>query len=705
VPPSNHPAKARLLTTLLVCLALGLYWIMAVSVSPRVGVTADEVVHFTGGYSYWAFNDYRLHPENGTLPMRLAALPAWLGNELKFPSLQDPQWISSKVNNVGELFFFHEGNDVAKMLLHGRMMIALAGVLCLWLIWRWARGLFGPRAGWLALGLSVFCPALLTHGGLITSDITMTACMLAALSICWQLLHRATWLRLGLAMLACGLVFLSKMSGVLIIPLLAGMLFLRFLKGTPLVLAFGIGKIGILWLRGRARVLAGSIGLFSFVAAGSLLVLWAGYGFRYSGFNLEKSSTTGYYFDWDVVLNKTPLPDKTDTSLNNLIPARPAPRPATIDHAVEWLRDRRLLPEAYLWGFAHTNKFSLYRPAYLMGEHRTTGWPSFFPLAFLLKTTLPALVLFVTGLAALAWSSRMRATSPPSSGGTQRCGTRWLYRAAPLLLFFIVYWLMAVRMNLNIGHRHILPTYPVFYILASASVLWLGHRTRRIAAFGLAAAFAVHVTDSVSARPFYISYFQPLVGGAAQGYRYLVDSSYDWGQGLPDLALWLKSDQRRSDPAPVHLCYFGADSVRERGLEVVRFGDDLADFGPRNYPAHLSAGWYAISATHLMQVYSPTRGHWSPAHEATYRAILTRLAQAKPFGKRTAPEDAKVLQDCQDLELMQATRICNYLRDRHPLEIVGGSILLFKLTATELNEALFAPISHNSGKLSPESQQ
>ena len=57
--------------------ALALHWWLAVSVSPRMGVTADEVVHLTGGYSYWKFNDYRLHPENGTLPMRLAALP-WL---------------------------------------------------------------------------------------------------------------------------------------------------------------------------------------------------------------------------------------------------------------------------------------------------------------------------------------------------------------------------------------------------------------------------------------------------------------------------------------------------------------------------------------------------------------------------------------------------------------------------------------------------
>jgi 4-amino-4-deoxy-L-arabinose transferase-like glycosyltransferase len=688
-----QPDSTRRHTTLFMVLALVLYWVMAVSVSPRMGVTADEVVHLTGGYSYWAFNDYRLHPENGTLPMRLAALPL-LATGVRFPSLQDPHWVASKVNLLGEKFFFQEGNDVARMLLYGRMMIALTGTLTLWLIWRWARGLFGPKAGWLALGLAMFCPAMLTHGGLITSDMTMTACMLAAITSCWLLLHRATWARLGLAALACGLVFLSKMSGVLIIPLLAGMVALRCLRTAPLVLAFG--GLNVHWLRGRGRGLVASVGLLAIAGAGSLIVLWGAYGFRYSGFNLDKSTASGYYLEWDVVLNKVPIPNSQDTSFDTLLARRPPPQPTKIDHLVEWLRDNRLLPEAYLWGFAHTHKFSLYRPAYLMGEYRTTGWREFFPLAFLLKTPLAALLLFVLGVAALAASAKLHRLGVSRKDSAPGPGFRWLYRASPLLLFFVIYWIMAVRMNLNIGHRHILPTYPIFYILASASVLWLNLAARRIIAVGLVAALTLHITDSLAARPFYISYFQPLVGGSAQGYRYLVDSSYDWGQGLPDLAEWLDSEQRRSDPAPVHLCYFGADSARVRSFDVVRFGDEMADFGPRVYPATLKAGWYAISATNLVQVYAPSRGQWGENHENLYREILARLARAKPPFERSEAEAEEVLLNCRNLEIMQTTRICNYLRDRTPLEIVGGSILIFKLTAEELQQVLYGPPPENA---------
>jgi hypothetical protein len=252
---------------------------MAASTSPRMGVTADEVVHLTGGYSYWKFNDYRLHPENGTLPMRVAALPVVAMDDVKFPALTEPTWIDSKVNLIGEIFFYRIGNPLAEMLQRGRAAIALFGVLTCWLTWRWARGLFGRAAGGLALVLAVFCPALLAHGGLITSDLAFTACALAALSAVWRLLHRATWWRLLGAAAACGACFLSKMSGSIIVPLIAVLWLLRALRPAPYVLALGRAR----WLRRRGQVMLATFGLLVAAAAGSLVLVWANYGFRYEG--------------------------------------------------------------------------------------------------------------------------------------------------------------------------------------------------------------------------------------------------------------------------------------------------------------------------------------------------------------------------------------------------------------------------------------
>lgn len=670
--------RSHWISSLSIALGLALYWLMAVSVSPRMGVTGDEVVHLTGGYSYWAFNDYRLHPENGNLAQRIAALPL-LGMGLHFPSFSEPDWLHSRVNAVGEKFFFHEGNPVNLMLLRARMMIALTGAFTVWLTWRWARGLFGPVAGRLALGLAVFCPALLAHGGLATSDMAMTACVLAALSAFWRLLHRATWWRLGLAALACGLAFLSKMSGVIIVPIIAVLVVVRCWRRAPLVLAFGRH----VWIRGTAAKIASGIGLAVVVAGGSLAVLWSAYGFRYAGFH-PALPAAGYYFTWDEVLSEKPLPMPAKGNLDALLPPLPPPQPTSLDRIIGWTRDHRLLPEAYLWGFAHASKFARYRPAYLMGEHRTQGWWKFFPLAFLLKTPPATILLFLAGLVALGRTWRR-----PSTRTRFR---PWAYRALPLILFFFVYWSMAVGMNLNIGHRHILPTYPVFYIFASAVVLWLVVWPRRMIMIGLFAAVGLQAGESLLARPFYLSYFQPLVGGMAKGYHYLVDSSYDWGQGLPDLERWLENKRRHGDKAPVFLSYFGADSTRARRLEVVRFGDEMNDHGARSYPADLTGGWYVISATHFVRTYGITRGPWTQRHEAFYQDLRQQLQTPAVLNPQTEAERKHQLQVCMEIELLQAARLFHLLQERVPLEIVGGSLLVFKLSDEEVGWALYAPL-------------
>ncbi len=660
---------------LLVGAALLLHWLMAASVSPRMGVTTDEVVHLTGGYTYWKFNDYRLHPENGTLPMRLAALP-WLFSDVKHPSLEDPTWLNSKVNLWGAKLFFESGNDLDALLLRARMMIALTGAATAWLTWFWARRLFGPAAGWVALGLAVFSPTLLAHGGLATSDMTMTACVLGALSAVWLLLHRATWGRLALATVLCGLAFLSKMSGVIIVPLLGALLLLRWLRRAPFVLAFGRR---ILWLRRRGQIAAATLGLLVATAAGSIVILWAGYGFRYEGFNRAGSAANDYFFSWEVMLEEEPLPWSEPSSLFRFVPPVRPPQPTGLTRLVGWIRDHRLLPEAYLWGFAHTYKFSHYRPGFFMGDYRGTGWKLFFPTAFALKTTLPAMALIAAGALTLGWSLRRRA-------GPARVKP-WLYRAAPLAVFFAVYWVMAINMTLNIGHRHILPTYPIFFVFASATAVWLATSARRLVAFALGAALLLHAADSALARPFYLSYFQPLVGGPARASRYLVDSSLDWGQGLPDLIKWLERKQQSGDAAPVHLTYFGADSPRARGLDVVRFGDELSDSGPRVFPAQVRGGWFVISATYFRRVYMPTRGPWRPELEEHYGKLLRRLREEGP----ALPKE-ELSQLAQDIELLQFARLCHFLRDREPVEVIGGSMLVFRLGDAEVAAALYGPL-------------
>src|SRR5207245_1176379 len=55
--------------------------------------------------------------------------------------------------------------------------------------------------------------------------------------------------------------------------------------------------------------------------------------------------------------------------------------------------------------------------------------------------------------------------------------------------------------------------------------------------------------------PHGLCYTNELWGGTRQGYLYLSDSNYDWGQGLPELARW----QRHHRDTPLEVWYFGSD--------------------------------------------------------------------------------------------------------------------------------------------------
>jgi hypothetical protein len=122
-----------------------------------------------------------------------------------------------------------------------------------------------------------------------------------------------------------------------------------------------------------------------------------------------------------------------------------------------------VLPDAFLYGFTFVVQFAKQRGAFLNGDYSVTGWPQFFPYAFLVKTTLPFLLLLAVGIFAGVRAGWKNISAQLRS---------W----TPLLALFGVYWLTSITSHLNIGHRHILPTYPVLFIAAGAFGAWLDLR-------------------------------------------------------------------------------------------------------------------------------------------------------------------------------------------------------------------------------------
>jgi len=624
---------------------LALFGWMAASVSREHCTTADELNYVTAGYSYWKLGDFRLPPEAGNLPQRWAALPL-LAQDLHFPRLDQPAWRNADVGLLGQQFFHASGNDPARMLAAARAMIALLGVACGVLVFLWSRSLFGIKGALVSTALFAFCPNLLAHAGLATSDMAATLGFLAAVLAGWRLLHRVTLGRVLVAGAAFALLALSKFSAPLLVPILALMAIARAWRGAALTVR--LGRLSKRVRGGRAALAL--TGAFAGAVLVAGVLIWAAYDFRYAALR----SAGQFNVPWEDVLR----PEAGSA-------------PDAVQTVVATLRAGHLLPEAWLYGLATVNHFSHYRIAYFLGDVRTTGWLAFFPVAFLLKTTLPALALLLAAGVCLA--------RRPQSG------PRWrlLYRLTPLAVFAAVYAGFALSSHLNLGLRHILPLYPVFYIGAGAVALGLRRRWLVVITVAL---LAWHAAASLAIRPSYLAYFNPLRGGPAHGYELFVDSSLDWGQDLPGLKRWLDGNVHGEK---VFLSYFGSGSPVGEGIKATRLADGNFDPEQREVAPAMTGGVYCISATMFQQIYTLVRHGWTPVHERRYQELRT-WADAWLADLDHTPREA-ALPLMIELEHLRFGRLCAGLHRRTPDAEVGYSILIFRLTDADVKAALDGP--------------
>ncbi|MSU24620.1 MAG: hypothetical protein EXS32_12465 [Opitutus sp.] len=640
--PAATPSSG-FLVALAVLLAL-VHAILAVTATAEKSMTSDEIAHLTAGHAYNTLGDYRLQPENGNLPQRWAALPLTVAGA-PLPPTSRPLWRDADVWRYGHAFFYEQPLTSKTFLFAGRAMIALFSAATGLLIFFWSRARFGWRGAFLSLTLFAFCPAFLAHGALATSDIVMTFFFLAAVGAWWRHLEKPGAAGAALSAGVLGLACVAKFSAVLLAPMLA--------------------LSALVWLAGRVRADGWRVSLTRLARTSALhfaaawAIIWLFYGFRFSAFTPTLADGANFNHGWGWMLQDMGWPRGVFLKLR------------------EW----RALPDAFLYGFAFVLQFAQQRGAFLNGDYSITGWVSFFPYAFLVKTTLPFLLLVLVG--AIADGRRQWA-----EGG--RATLARLRPFTPLIGLFAVYWATSLTSHLNIGHRHILPTYPVLFIAAGAFGAWLDFR-RPFAALLVAVLALWHAGESWLIRPHYLAYFNALAGGPANGWRHLVDSSLDWGQDLPALRTWLDA---HAPGEKVFLSYFGTGDPAHEGIRATML-PTLPEVGPPRPWRPLTAGVYGVSATMLQQVYSPVRGDWTLEREAEYQKLRTLepllLAyQGDPVRRAELLRDAPAANwttAWKRYELLRLARLCHYLRVRPPEANAGYSILIYRLTAEEIAAA------------------
>ena len=221
--------------------------------------------------------------------------------------------------------------------------------------------------------------------------------------------------------------------------------------------------------------------------------------------------------------------------------------------------------------------------AFFLGQYSYRGWWNYFLVAFLLKTPLGSLIFMI--LSCLLY----------------RTGTLLKQdQAAFLLLPVAILFLATSQSTVDIGLRHILPVYPFLFVVASRMTT-VRLRRRWLAPTLIAVALSLTVVSSLRIAPHQLAYFNEIIGGPDEGYRYLVDSNLDWGQDLKNLKAYMEKEKLPI----IYLSYFGSAPPSYYGIRYQYVpGSWPLEWPPpsEKVPASLPRKLLAISANHMQDI-------------------------------------------------------------------------------------------------------
>jgi tetratricopeptide (TPR) repeat protein len=468
---------------------------LTLSVS-RESPTWDEGDHIFAGYRSLTHADFGLNPEHPPVVKMLAAAPL-LSMPLKVPEVRNRFFMHEAFLDGKEFLF---DNDADTMMFRARMTASILTVLLALLVFVATREFFGTGAAFIALTLIVFEPNLLAHGARVTTDAGLSCFMFATIYAFYRYVKAPSAWRLMAVGLATGLALAAKHTGILVIPMLALLAICEVVRSRLTKQRDSAGPVGT----GRyAGLLAAAVVTSVLIAAG---VLWASYAFRFAARPDGLQLNPGFA-----------------EYIGQLKPVEA--------HLVSFAAQWRLLPESYLYGLAAVRLSAEAYTSFVLGTVHPHGVWFYFPLTFVIKSTLAFLVLLGISVFAIA--------------------TRKLTGAREILFLTIppaFHLLVAMSSKINIGVRHILPLY-VFLSVLIAGAAWSLMRGERRWRYVVAALLLFHVFSSARSYPNYMAYSNELWGGPSQTYKYLSDSNVDWAQQL-------KATKQYLDGRGIKECWF-----------------------------------------------------------------------------------------------------------------------------------------------------
>lgn len=540
--PTRPPVRRWLVAGLLCIHVLLLGWS-----GYRNSWTWDEVSFLPAGISHWKFGNFELFDVNPPLVRMVAAVPVlFAAPKLDWSDFTED--VSKRPERpIGQKFVRDNGRRSLWLLTQARWACVPFSLIGASVCFHWSRRLYGAAAGYLCLTLWVFSPTIIAHGQLITADVGGASLGVLGHYLFWKWLHRANWRNTFLVGGVLGIMQLTKATWVLLFAIWPVTWFLWRLCNQE-------GRRRD-WLRHDSGRLIVAMIL-------AVYVLNLGYGFEGTGKRLG---------DFEFISSAIggPLPPAKRALAAEEPPFGGVPRNRFTNTLVGQIPVP--LPQNYVQGIdRQKSHFEAETWSYLAGEWRNRGWVYYYLYAAVMKIPLGT---WVIAIAALAWFVTQSAS---------RAALRDELFLLSMMVTFLAF--VSVQTGFNRHLRYIMPCVPFALILVSRVGQSIAQRQYRFAVPAVVG-LAWMIVSSLSTFPHHIAYFNELAGGPENGYRHLLSSNTDWGQGLTFLNEWVENHPQAE---PIGLAWH---------TRVV--DPDIMGFEHRPVPDVPTPGWYALSVNQL----------------------------------------------------------------------------------------------------------
>jgi hypothetical protein len=565
-----HLANSGGRAVLILAIHAVLLCFLAFTLSP----TIDEPAHLVAGLSHWKFGNFTLYRVNPPLVRLLASIPLLYGEPHVDWSAYTEAPTSRPEFRIGNTFANRNGVRVFWYVTVARLFCIPFSLIGGWICFHWARQLYGPPAGLVAILLWSFCPNILGNGALVTPDVACTS-MAACASYChWSWNRHDTWKNTAILGVVLGIALSAKFTALLLPVAWAGVWFGALVIRNVFRRPSRPGAV----VTTRRRVCR----LSKVAAAGviSTVLVAATYGFGDTFIRIGdyKFSSAFLSAGSDVAQNRF-----IGTGLENV----PLP-----------------LPENFLVGIdIQRREFEVGKTSYLRGERKVGGWWYYYLYALLVKMPLGSLLLIgltvsCKCLGVLHWRATDVALLAPavvivavvsSQTGFNRY-TRYVLPALPYL-FVWTSQLTVLMARPQTGNAYVGP-------LALTTRERVGERAVTSTVVIVLLSWAI--ASSLAVFPFSLSYFNELAGGPRNGPRHLLDANIDWGQDLLWLKKWYDAHPEarpflavRNGPVDPEVAGIRSD------LDAPQLLRNSSESSAGQPSIQVSSGWYAVSVNDL----------------------------------------------------------------------------------------------------------